>query len=220
MERSERILNTPNVLTIFRIFLVPFLVVVLLTRFDEKEWVGLGLFWLAASTDFLDGWIARRRKQVTTLGQLLDPIADKLLTAAAFVSLVQIGLAPAWMVVVVLGREFAVDGLRMIASKEGTVIPASQLGKFKMITQVVAISLLILAPKLEHWRFLGKVALWFVLVLAVGSGVDYFQKFWRTVITPGRALTAPPTTAEQLPESAPPPAASDRDGSDDPRAGT
>lgn len=171
-------LNLPNILTLFRIFLVPFLVVSLLTKYDAREFVGLAIFWVASVTDFLDGWIARRRGQITTLGQLLDPIADKLLVTAAFVSLVQIELAPAWMVVVVIGREFAVDGLRMIALQRGVTVPASPLGKFKMGSQVVAISLLILGPRLGDYSWLGKTSLWVVLVAALGSGIDYFIKFW------------------------------------------
>jgi len=177
--------NLPNLLTLFRIFLVPFLVVALLTRYDAKEYVGLLIFWVAAATDFFDGWFARRRKQVTTLGQLLDPIADKLLVTAAFVSLVQIELASAWMVVVILGREFAVDGLRMIALQNGVTIPASPLGKYKLVSQIVAISLLILGPKLpDEYYSLGNDALWIVIVLALGSAADYFWKFWRHVLSP------------------------------------
>ncbi|HKD10880.1 MAG TPA: CDP-diacylglycerol--glycerol-3-phosphate 3-phosphatidyltransferase, partial [Thermoanaerobaculia bacterium] len=112
-------INLPNALTLSRIFLVPFLVVVLLTKFDGREIVGLIIFLTATATDFFDGWLARRRGEITTLGTLLDPIADKLLISAAFISLVELGLAPAWMVVVVVGREFAVSGLRAIASGHG-----------------------------------------------------------------------------------------------------
>ena len=135
-------INLPNGLTLLRIFLVPFLVVVLLTKFDGRETVGLLIFLTAVATDFLDGWFARRRSEITTLGALLDPIADKLLISAAFISLVELGLAPAWMVVVVIGREFAVSGLRSIASERGIVISASAWGKAKMATQIAAVSLL------------------------------------------------------------------------------
>jgi CDP-diacylglycerol--glycerol-3-phosphate 3-phosphatidyltransferase len=121
-------INLPNALTLLRIFLVPFLLVVLLTKFEGRETVGLVIFLFAVSTDFFDGWLARRRGEITTLGTLLDPIADKLLISAAFVSLVELGLAPAWMVVVILGREFAVSGLRAIASGQGIVISASRSG--------------------------------------------------------------------------------------------
>ncbi len=122
-------INLPNALTLTRIFLVPFLVVVLLTKFDGRETVGLLIFLTAVATDFLDGWLARRRREITTLGTLLDPIADKLLISAAFISLVELGLAPAWMVVVIIGREFAVSGLRSIASGRGILIPGLELGQ-------------------------------------------------------------------------------------------
>jgi len=142
-------MNLPNLLTLVRIFIVPLLVVVLLTRFSE-DWVGLpqhiagvSLFLFAAITDVLDGWIARRRKQVSRFGILIDPIADKLLISAAFISLVENRLAPAWAVVIIVGREFAVSGLRAVAASEGWAIPASKAGKFKMFSQVVTISLLI-----------------------------------------------------------------------------
>src|SRR5512136_178824 len=122
-------LNLPNALTTTRIFLVPLLVVVLITKFEghlilgmRKEVVGAFIFAVASLTDWLDGYVARRRKQVTLLGQMMDPIADKLLTAAAFISLVQMGAAPAWMVAVVIGREFLVTGLRSLAYARGTVI--------------------------------------------------------------------------------------------------
>jgi CDP-diacylglycerol--glycerol-3-phosphate 3-phosphatidyltransferase len=142
-------MNLPNSLTLLRIFIAPLLVVVLLTKFSE-DWVGLpqhiagvGLFLLAAITDALDGWLARRRRQVSRLGILLDPIADKLLISSAFISLVENQLAPAWAVVIIIGREFAVSGLRSIAATEGWSIPASKAGKIKMFLQVVTIALLI-----------------------------------------------------------------------------
>src|SRR5512134_2535563 len=123
-------MNLPNTLTLVRMFLVPLLVVVLLTEFEgrvifglPKEVVGAAIFGLASITDWLDGYLARRRRQVTWLGQMLDPIADKLLTSAAFLSLVQLGVAPAWMVAVIIGREFAVTGLRSLAHTRGFTIP-------------------------------------------------------------------------------------------------
>lgn len=181
---SNEIVNLPNSLTLFRIFLVPFLVVVLLTKFQGKEYVGLGIFLLAAVTDFFDGYIARRRNQITRLGTLLDPIADKLLMSAAFISLVELGLARAWMVVIIIGREFAVSGLRAIASQQGVTIAASPLGKTKMISQVIAIAILILGYQLGEFHFIGTVALWIVMVFALASGVDYFVKFTRAVLMP------------------------------------
>src|SRR5688500_7315989 len=140
--------NLPNSLTLLRIFIVPLLVVVLLTPFSEdwfgvpRHLLGVTLFLGAALTDFLDGHFARRRDQVTRLGQLLDPIADKLLISAALVSLVENQLAPAWAVVIIIGREFAVTGLRSIAAADGVVIAASRMGKFKMLLQVMTVALL------------------------------------------------------------------------------
>ena len=144
-------MNLPNSLTVTRIFLVPLLVVVLLTKFEgrqilgvPKEFVGAAIFALASLTDWADGYLARRRKQITPFGQLIDPLADKLLTSAAFISLVQMDLAPAWMVAVIIGREFAVTALRSLAYARGVAMPASPLGKIKMVAQVVAILALIL----------------------------------------------------------------------------
>lgn len=181
-------LNLPNSLTLFRIFLVPILVVILLTKFEEKELWGVGVFLVAALTDFLDGYLARKRGEVTNLGILLDPIADKLLVSAAFISLVEMKVAPAWMVVVILGREFAVMGLRSVASSQKITIPASVWGKYKMVSQIVAISLLILGSHPwgpagvlgQDWvDVLGTVALLVVVAVAILSAVDYFIKFAR-----------------------------------------
>src|SRR5260221_4346441 len=144
---AAQIWNVPNSLTLLRIFLVPFLVVVLLTKFYGREYVGLTIFLVAAVTDFFDGWIARRSNKITRLAALLDPIADKLLMSAAFISLVELGLAPAWMIVIIIGREFAVSGLRSIAAQQGVTIAASPLGKSKTISQVIAIALLILCDQ-------------------------------------------------------------------------
>ncbi len=194
--------NLPNSLTLVRIFLVPLLVVVLLTKFEghlilgiRKELVGAAIFGLASLTDWADGYLARRRKQVTTLGQMMDPIADKLLTSAALISLVQIELAPAWIVAVVIGREFAVTGLRSIAYARGVTMSASRLGKLKMIAQVVAILALILgrdhAQKYlaKQFYLLGQFALWVVLVTAVVSAVDYYRRFNRVIMRPPSPTT-------------------------------
>ena len=181
-------LNLPNAITATRIFLVPLLVVVLLTNFEgrlifgvRKELIGALIFALASITDWLDGYLARRRKQVTALGQIIDPIADKLLTSAAFVSLIQMGLAPAWMVAIIIGREFAVTALRSIAYARGVVIPASPLGKVKMVAQVVAILALILGQEefLQPLGWLGYAALWVVVVAALVSAIDYYRRFNR-----------------------------------------
>ena len=180
-------MNLPNALTVVRIFLVPLLVVALLTEFEgrlifgvPKELVAAAIFGLASFTDWLDGFLARRRKQVTWFGQVMDPIADKLLTSAAFISLVQLELAPAWMVAVIIGREFAVTGLRSLAHTRGITMPASQLGKLKMGSQVVAILLLILGwGPLRPLAPLGYIALWVVMGTAVWSGIDYSRRFSR-----------------------------------------
>ena len=170
-------MNLPIALTGLRIFLVPVLVVLLLTRTDDGLHLGTAVFGLAVLTDYLDGYFARRRNQVTRLGMLLDPLADKLLTAAAFLSLVEMGMVPAWMVMIILGRELAVTGLRNLALSRGLVIAASPLGKIKMVSQVVAIFLLLLSGP---WPALGRLApagLWVALVVTVVSGIDYFRRF-------------------------------------------
>ena len=178
-------MNLPNTLTLGRIFLIPLLVVVLLTNFEgrtilgiRKELIGTIIFLLAACTDWLDGFVARRRGQVTELGQLMDPLADKLLITAAFVSLVALDLAPAWMVAIILGRELGVTVLRSIAYSKGITIVASPLGKLKMVSEVVAIVFLILGREyLQEFFVLGQIALWVVLVTALVSALDYYRRF-------------------------------------------
>jgi len=196
-------MNLPNILTLIRIFLVPLLVVVLLTRFSE-DWFGMprhiagvSLFLIAALTDVADGWIARRRKQVSRLGILLDPIADKILISSAFISLVENQLAPAWAVVIVIGREFAVTGLRTVAAAEGWAIPASRAGKFKMFSQVIAIALLITssvdgAPPVETRAF-PVIMFWAVPEMSVAlahlreGALEWFD--WRMLMYgAGRAM--------------------------------
>ena len=189
MVECPRRMNLPNALTLVRMFLVPLLVVVLLTEFEgrqilgvPKELAGAAIFGLASLTDWLDGYLARRRGQVTWVGQVLDPIADKLLISATLVSLVQLDLAPAWMVAVIIGREFAVTGLRSLAFSRGLVIPASPLGKLKMVSQVVAILLLILGwERMPLLLLAGQTALWVVVATALVSAVDYYQGFQRAM---------------------------------------
>ena len=178
-------MNLPNSLTVTRIFLVPLLVVVLLTKFEgrmifgvREELVGAAIFALASLTDWLDGYLARHRKQVTALGQELDPLADKLLTSAAFLALVQMGLVPAWMAAIIIGRELAVTALRNRAYSRGVPMPASPLGKIKMAAQVVAILALILGDVYLPGLFVvGRVALWVVVIAALVSGFEYFRRF-------------------------------------------
>lgn len=196
-------MNLPNSLSLARIFFVPLLVVVLLTKFEgrvilgvRKELVGAAIFALASLTDWLDGYLARRRKQVTALGQFIDPLADKLLTIAAFISLVQMGLAPAWMVAIIIGREFAVTALRSLAYARNVAVPASDVGKIKMVAQVVAILALILGrEQLQGFVVIGEMALWVVVVAAILSGADYFRRFNRLVLP--RAVDVPSALAAQ-----------------------
>jgi CDP-diacylglycerol---glycerol-3-phosphate 3-phosphatidyltransferase len=194
-------LNLPNALTLLRIFLVPVLVVVLLTRAEGHVFLGTAIFGLAVLTDYLDGYLARRRNEVTRLGILLDPLADKLLTAAAYLSLVELDAVPAWMVMIVLGREFVVTGLRNVAAGRGLLIPASGLGKGKMVAQVVSIFLLLLGRRYPVLEAPGLVVLWLVVVLAFVSAVDYFRLFWREALRPtARPLTTP---TDKIPEVLP-----------------
>lgn len=188
MEEEISFWNLPNVLTVTRIFLVPVLIVVLLTKFPEKELIGLGIFLAAAVTDALDGYLARKRNQMTNLGALLDPLADKLLTVGAFISLVEMDIAPAWMVTIIISREFAVTGLRAISAQKGFTMSASNLGKVKMISQIVAISVMIGGPKIfgylfrkggEYAKWLGVLLLWGVMLFAIISAAEYFWKFFK-----------------------------------------
>jgi CDP-diacylglycerol---glycerol-3-phosphate 3-phosphatidyltransferase len=182
-------LNLPNTLTLSRIFLTPLLVVILLTRIDGKEIYGVVIFVIAALTDYLDGYIARKRNQVTDVGKLLDPIADKLLITSAFISLVELNLAPAWMVVIIVGREFAVSGIRSIAAAQGYVMPANVLGKLKTVCQVLTIVVLIVADTyIEPWERFGRFLLWVTVAISLVSAVNYLWIFLR-VGSSSRKLT-------------------------------
>lgn len=172
-------MSLPNSLTILRIFFVPLLVALLLTARPHMELWAVAVFLVAAITDLLDGYFARKRAQVSRLGTLLDPIADKLLTSAAFISLVEIQAIPAWVVVIIVGREFAVSGLRAIASSEGFIIQASDLGKTKMVLQVAAITAIVLERRFPALKLPGTLLLWLVVVSALVSAAQYFWKFWR-----------------------------------------
>jgi CDP-diacylglycerol---glycerol-3-phosphate 3-phosphatidyltransferase len=183
-------MNLPNSLTIARIFFVPLLVAVLVAESVSirlfgvnitNEWLALAIFLIAAATDLLDGYLARRWGQVTTIGTLLDPIADKLLISAALISLVQVHAVPAWMVILIVGREFAISGLRSIAAAEGYTIRASDLGKTKMVAQVTAISFLLLSIRHRQIATIAYWMMWVVVLFAVLSAVGYFRKFWRKV---------------------------------------
>ena len=180
----------PNVLTILRIFFVPLLVAALVqqdvgfrlgTLTVTNEWLALAIFLSAAATDLLDGYLARRWKQVTTIGTLLDPIADKLLVSAALISLVQVRVLPGWMAILIIGREFAVSGLRAIAAAEGYTIRANDLGKTKMLSQVMAISCMLLSVRHPALLRPGMILMWGVVFFALLSAFSYFGKFWHKV---------------------------------------
>jgi CDP-diacylglycerol---glycerol-3-phosphate 3-phosphatidyltransferase len=190
--------NLPNSITLIRILSIPLLIWILSSgRFSsangEKELLASGLFIAAAMTDGIDGYLARKRGQITTMGILLDPLADKLLIAAAFITLVQLNpsLVPAWVAIIVIGREFLVTGLRSIAAAEGFSIEASELGKFKMVVQIVAVVAVILD---HHWKiwpvysyyvlpvhWIAYASVWFMVCVSLVSGVDYFVAFWSKI---------------------------------------
>jgi CDP-diacylglycerol--glycerol-3-phosphate 3-phosphatidyltransferase len=171
-------------LTLGRICLVPLVVGLLISAESIHSLVAAILFGAAALTDWLDGLIARRRRQVTTLGKLLDPVADKLLVSAALISLVQVGQVEAWIVVVIIGREFAITGLRGVSAAQGIVVGASDLAKYKTVSQYAAITLLILEKNVPtglegEFAYLSRGMLWAALTLTVVSGIDYFVRFYR-----------------------------------------
>ena len=179
-------MNLPTQLTVGRICLVPLVMVFLISSDAVHSLVAAILFAAAAVTDWLDGLLARRRGQVTTLGKLLDPVADKVLVAAALISLVQVGRVEAWMVVLVVGREFAVTGLRSVSAAHGVVIAASDLAKHKTVAQYVAVILLILEKNVPfgldaEYVYLSRGMLWAALILTVLSGFDYFVRFYRGI---------------------------------------
>lgn len=186
-----RLKNLPNSLTLIRIFLVPLLVAALVQGDWSVHWgsrllvandfFALLLFLAAALTDLLDGYLARRWKQVTTVGTLLDPVADKLLISASLISLVEIRLLPGWMAILIISREFAVSGLRSIAAAEGYVIKAGELGKSKMVLQVLGVSLVMMSIRWPALRLFAMIAMWSVVIFGLASAVDYFRQFWRKV---------------------------------------
>jgi CDP-diacylglycerol--glycerol-3-phosphate 3-phosphatidyltransferase len=190
--------NLPNSITLIRILSIPLLIWILSSsRFSsangDRELLASALFIAASMTDGIDGYLARRRGQITTMGILLDPLADKLLIAAAFVTLVQLNpaLVPAWIAILVIGREFLVSGLRSIAAAEGFTIEASDLGKFKMIVQIVSVVAVILdlrwkeVPVYSHYIFpihwIAYVAIWFMVCVSLVSAIDYFVAFWSKI---------------------------------------
>ncbi len=191
-------MNLPNSITMSRIFCVPLLIWLLSRSFPlhsvygEQEILASALFILASITDGVDGYLARKRGQITTMGMLLDPLADKLMVSAAFIALVEFNprVLPAWIAILVIGREFLVSGLRSIATTEGFTIQASDLGKLKMVTQVVAVVAAILDHRWNVWRFgwfilpvhvIAITAVYFMVLVSIISAVDYFTAFWRKI---------------------------------------
>lgn len=195
-------MNLPNYITLSRIAAIPLIIWVLTTSYFSAQQNTLrvllasGIFVLASITDGLDGYLARRRGQITTMGVLLDPLADKLMIAAAFITLVQLipSIVNVWVAVIVIGREFLVSGLRSIAASEGFTIEASELGKLKMVVQIVSVVSAILAIRWDRWFFalgsrtvifsidlVARMAVWFMVGVSVISAVDYFVGFWRKI---------------------------------------
>ncbi|MBM7094243.1 MULTISPECIES: CDP-diacylglycerol--glycerol-3-phosphate 3-phosphatidyltransferase [Alteribacter] len=183
-------MNVPNQITISRIFLIPLFMIFLLIPFDWGVWYILGaeipvshfvaalIFIIAASTDWLDGYYARKFNLVTNMGKFLDPLADKLLITAAFVSLVELGMFPAWAAILILSREFAVTGLRLVAAADGDVIAASNWGKWKTVSQIVAASAIMLHNMIFEALNIpfDTIMIYIAVILTVFSGWDYFVK--------------------------------------------
>ena len=177
-------MNIPIYLTLFRILCIPALVILLLSRFHGQEFIALAVFIVAALTDIADGVLARRTQQTTTLGELLDPIADKLLISSVLICLVGLGRVAPWMVVIIIGREMAVSGFRAIASSRGINIPSSILGKIKMWCEAITVALLILGKEnLGEFFALAEIGLWIVLAVVLISAVEYYVRFGRLVLT-------------------------------------
>lgn len=170
-------MNIPIFLTLLRIGLVPLLVVLLLAGRATTDLWAIVVLLVAAGTDLFDGYLARKKQQTTTLGTLLDPIADKLLTSAAFISLLFLQLVPAWAVAVILGREYAISGLRSLAAAKGFTVAASELGKVKMALQVASITTIILSVRFPILQPAGLAMLWLVVVIALISGLQYLSSY-------------------------------------------
>jgi len=179
-EGKRNILNLPNLISMIRIAVIPVLFVLLFSPGPAVSLVIAGFFIVASLTDLLDGYIARRFQIVTTMGKFLDPIADKLIVNTAMILMIPVGRIPAWVVAVMIIRDFAVDGMRSVASSEGFVISASEHGKRKTLCQIFAISALIIHYPLfgADAHIVGIVVLYVALVLSVISGIDYFLKFY------------------------------------------
>lgn len=188
-EIGQDSLNLPNLLTVTRILLIPVFVILFATPTPDRSLMAAIVFVIAAVTDLLDGYLARKSGQVTTLGKLLDPIADKLLVLSALILLVNVDRVSALVAIVIIAREVAVTGVRAIAASEGIIISAETTGKYKMVLQIVAIVLLILegtvAEALGNLHLPGLVTLYFSLVLSYVSGAKYVWSFWNQLAAKG-----------------------------------
>jgi CDP-diacylglycerol---glycerol-3-phosphate 3-phosphatidyltransferase len=193
--------NLPNYITLTRIASIPLLIWILTSSLFQgtdgrRELLATALFLGASVTDVIDGYLARRRGQITTMGMLLDPLADKLMITAAFITLVQFNprIVPAWIAVIIIGREFLVSGLRSIAASEGFTIEASDLGKFKMVVQIVAVAAAIIDHRWQEWDLspiglpiffpidvIARMSIWFMLAISLVSAADYFIGFWKKI---------------------------------------
>ena len=169
-------MNLPNKLTILRVIMIPFFVVFMYLDFAAAKWIALGIFIAAAITDTLDGQIARRRNLVTTFGKFMDPLADKLLVCSAMIALVDQGRIPAWIVIIIIAREFIISGFRLVAADNGIVIAASYWGKFKTVFQMLMVIVLILNIPNSFFAVLGTVLTYIALALTVVSLIDYIAK--------------------------------------------
>ncbi|MCG6946158.1 MAG: CDP-diacylglycerol--glycerol-3-phosphate 3-phosphatidyltransferase [Deltaproteobacteria bacterium] len=180
---KKSIFNLPNTLSLFRIGCVPLLVILLFFPHKTTSFLAALVFGLASISDLLDGFVARRHQLVTTFGQFLDPLADKLVVSAALIMLIRLGRVPAWMVVVIIGRELAIMGLRSAAVSEGKVISADHLGKQKMVFQTVAVLGLLLHYEYYGVNFhaIGMFFLWLAVILTLWSGFNYFRNFWHVL---------------------------------------
>jgi len=193
--------NLPNYITLSRIVSIPVLIWILSSNYfssadGHKELAGSALFLLASATDLVDGYLARRRGQITTMGMLLDPLADKLMVTAAFITLVQFNprIVPAWVAFIIIGREFLVSGLRSIAASEGFTIEASDLGKVKMNAQIISVIAVIVDHRWRWWDLralhipfglpidvIAQLSIWFMLSISLISAADYFIGFWSKI---------------------------------------
>lgn len=171
-------MNLPNKLTLLRVCMIPFFVLFMLTDLggEAGKWIALTIFILASMTDWLDGYLARKNNLVTNFGKFMDPLADKLLVCSAMICLVEMGKLAAWMVIIIISREFIISGFRLIASDNGVVIAASYWGKFKTVAQMLMIILLIADIQINAIQMMTAVITWLALVLTVVSLIDYLIK--------------------------------------------